>query len=190
MTNTAYEAWLNYGKLKSGSLYNQYLNWCGELVVTEDNETIQAAAAEFIQGMTSMLGKAPLLTAQPEGPCIVIGTFKGNPLIGRVFGGERTDSLGPEGFLIRTNATERCIAIGALTSVGILYGVFHLLRLIGTESEIDALDLSMNPVNGLRMINHWDNFDGSIERGYAGRSFFTSPINFLTIQSGYVIMPD
>lgn len=50
MTNTAYEAWLNYGQLKSGSLYNQYINWCGELVVTEDNETIQAAAAEFIQG--------------------------------------------------------------------------------------------------------------------------------------------
>lgn len=77
MTNTAYEAWLNYGQLKSGSLYNQYTNWCGELVVTEDNETIQAATAEFIQGMTSMLGKAPLLTAQSEGPCIVIGTFQG-----------------------------------------------------------------------------------------------------------------
>lgn len=115
---------------------------------------------------------------------------RGNPLIGRVFAGERTDSLGAEGFLIRTNAAEKCIAIGASTPVGILYGVFHLLRLIGTESEIDALNLSMSPVNGLRMINHWDNFDGSIERGYAGRSFFTSPINFLTIQSGCVIMPD
>ncbi|OMC75971.1 alpha-glucuronidase [Paenibacillus odorifer] len=180
MTNTAYEAWLNYGQLKSGSLYNQYIDWCVELVVTEDNETIQAAAAEFIQGMTSMLGKAPLLTAKPEGPCIVIGTFQGgNPLISRVFAGERTDSLGPEGFLIRTNATEQCIAVGASTPVGILYGVFHLLRLIGTESEIDALNLSMSPVNGLRMINHWDNFDGSIERGYAGRSFFYESNQFL-----------
>lgn len=77
MTNTAYEAWLNYGQLKSGSLYNQYIDWCVELVVTEDNETIQAAYRGIHTGMTSMLGKAPLLTAKPEGPCIVIGTFQG-----------------------------------------------------------------------------------------------------------------
>lgn len=180
MTTTAYDAWLAYRKLKPGSLYDLYANWCSSLVVTEDHDTIQAAASEWIEGITSMLGMAPQLSEHPEGPCIVMGTFQEGPsLISRVFEDVAPHSIGSEGFMIRTSAKEQCIAIGASTPVGVLYGVFHLLRLIGTESPIEHLDLSLNPVNGLRMINHWDNFDGTIERGYAGRSFFYESNQFL-----------
>lgn len=180
MTDTAYKAWLNYRRLNSGQQYNQYMKWCSTIVVSEDNDTIQAAASEFIQGITSMLGKTPILTARTEGPAIVIGTFKGgNPVIASVFDDRNLESIKREGFCIRSSTKEQCIAIGAATPTGILYGMFHLLRLIGTESAIDDLDLSLNPVNGLRMINHWDNFDGSIERGYAGQSFFYGANQFL-----------
>jgi alpha-glucuronidase len=43
---------------------------------------------------------------------------------------------------------------------------------ISSAERLDRLDVAEAPVNGLRMINHWDNMDGSIERGYAGRSIF------------------
>ncbi|MBR5115558.1 MAG: alpha-glucuronidase, partial [Lachnospiraceae bacterium] len=55
---------------------------------------------------------------------------------------------------------------------GALYGAFHLLR----EQKLGKGEASSfgpcTPANPLRMLDHWDNMDGTIERGYAGRSFF------------------
>lgn len=55
---------------------------------------------------------------------------------------------------------------------GVLYGVFHILRLIATEKSLQGLDEKKSPSQPLRMMNHWDNMDGSIERGYSGLSFY------------------
>ena len=56
--------------------------------------------------------------------------------------------------------------------VGALYGAFHLLRLVQTLRPIDDLDIGQTPRLRLRVLDHWDNLDGSIERGYAGRSLW------------------
>ncbi|MCR4763243.1 MAG: alpha-glucuronidase [Lachnospiraceae bacterium] len=55
---------------------------------------------------------------------------------------------------------------------GALYGVFHLLREQKLQNGAVTSFGPCVPANPLRMLNHWDNMDGSIERGYAGRSFF------------------
>ena len=55
---------------------------------------------------------------------------------------------------------------------GVLYGVFHVLRVIATEKSLQGMDEKKSPSQPLRMMNHWDNMDGSIERGYSGRSFY------------------
>lgn len=60
----------------------------------------------------------------------------------------------------------------ASTESGVLYGVYHLLRLCGTGKLEKGMDITVKPSNPLRMLNHWDNMDGSIERGYSGKSFF------------------
>ena len=52
-----------------------------------------------------------------------------------------------------------------------LYGTFHLLRLIQTREPLARVDIAERPRLARRLLNHWDNLDGSIERGYAGRSF-------------------
>ncbi len=64
------------------------------------------------------------------------------------------------------------ITIEASDSQGILYGVFELLRQIRTEDSIIGLNLTKAPAMPMRMLDHWDNMDGSIERGYSGKSFF------------------
>lgn len=64
------------------------------------------------------------------------------------------------------------IVIDAYTGVGILYGCFALLRNIGMHQQIGQLCGVSRPDSPMRMLNHWDNMDGSIERGYAGDSFF------------------
>jgi alpha-glucuronidase len=56
--------------------------------------------------------------------------------------------------------------------IGALYGVFHFLRLMQTLQPINRLDVTQKPRVQLRMLDHWDNLDGSIERGYAGRSLW------------------
>jgi alpha-glucuronidase len=66
----------------------------------------------------------------------------------------------------------RVPAIASFTEAGVLYGVFHLLRHLQTGKSIDTLDVASGPRFGLRMLDHWDNLDGSIERGYAGRSLW------------------
>lgn len=63
------------------------------------------------------------------------------------------------------------ISIEASDSHGILYGVFALLRHMQTENSLRGLNLTKAPVMPLRMLDHWDNMDGSIERGYSGNPF-------------------
>ena len=62
--------------------------------------------------------------------------------------------------------------IAAATETGWLYGAYHLLRLQQTGANVTDTVLTENPSYNLRVLNHWDNLDGTIERGYAGRSIF------------------
>lgn len=67
---------------------------------------------------------------------------------------------------------ENCLLLTGESARGVLYGAFHLLRLISMGTSPEGLNVRECPRNRLRMINQWDNADGSIERGYAGLSIF------------------
>lgn len=62
-------------------------------------------------------------------------------------------------------------SIIASSSIGILYGAYDLLRLQET-GNLSHLSKTEKPAVSLRILNHWDNLDGSIERGYAGKSIW------------------
>ncbi|HKL98668.1 MAG TPA: alpha-glucuronidase family glycosyl hydrolase [Mobilitalea sp.] len=79
-------------------------------------------------------------------------------------------TLTEEGYVIRQ--TGSAVYLIGKTEKGLLYGVFDLIRRIATGKSLKKLDIVENPSNNLRMLNHWDNMDGSIERGYSGFSFF------------------
>ena len=74
-----------------------------------------------------------------------------------------------DGFKIEDKGNE--ISVTANKPEGLVYGFFDLIRAFQQE-ENPSLDKLSNPKNKVRMINHWDNFDGTVERGYAGRSLF------------------
>ena len=65
--------------------------------------------------------------------------------------------------------------ITAASDAGLLYGAFHLLRLQQTGQTTTGLDIREQPAYDLRILNHWDNPNGTIERGFAGRSIFLNP---------------
>ncbi|NLO08806.1 MAG: alpha-glucuronidase [Clostridiales bacterium] len=78
--------------------------------------------------------------------------------------------LKDEGFILKQEGNR--ILIQANTEQGLLYGTFDLIRRIAQGDRIKELDIRQNPKNNIRILNHWDNMDGSIERGYSGKSFF------------------
>ena len=116
-------------------------------------ETIDRAKAELAEGFKGLYGAA--LT---EGDDITLAL---------------DTALDPEGYRLKA-ADGHCTIEGG-SEVGVLYGVFALLRNLQTAGKAWAqftADEEKAPSNRLRMLNHWDNMDGSIERGYSGDSFF------------------
>ena len=117
---------------------------------------IQNAWAELAGGLERMLGISPVncKEAPADGGFIV----------------RRQESIKAEGYGIIQE--DGILTLSAADESGVLYGVFHILRQIALEEPLEGVHITCHPDNPLRMLNHWDNMDGSIERGYSGRSFF------------------
>ncbi len=137
------------------------------------SSTLRVAQAELMRGLTGLLGASPpLATHVTEGGALLFGTPGSCALVAR----ERLPlrALGREGYLIRSVVIQghSATVIAANTDVGVLYGVFHFLRLLQTHRPVEHLDISSRPHLQLRVLDHWDNLDGSVERGYAGPSIW------------------
>ena len=83
---------------------------------------------------------------------------------------KKNEAVASEGYMVVGG--KELVTIEASDENGALYGAFQLLRSSECGEDISVLNVSKAPSNPLRMMNHWDNLDGSIERGYSGRSFF------------------
>ena len=81
----------------------------------------------------------------------------------------RQKGLAPDAYTIKSQDGKTLIS--AANDAGLLYGAFHLLRLQET-GQTDGLDIKETPAYDLRILNHWDNPNGTVERGFAGKSIF------------------
>ena len=79
-------------------------------------------------------------------------------------------NIAEEGYLVKGEKSG--ITLKASDENGVIYGVFAILRKLGARVAVEEISEEAAPSNPLRMMNHWDNMDGSIERGYSGESFF------------------
>ncbi len=78
--------------------------------------------------------------------------------------------LSPEGFSLKVSKDR--ITITSPSDAGLLYGAYHLLREQGLGHDVSHDSTCVNPAYSLRILNHWDNLDGTVERGYAGESLW------------------
>ncbi|EQD35932.1 protein containing Glycosyl hydrolase 67 middle, partial [mine drainage metagenome] len=103
---------------------------------------------------------------------ILFGTPKGSARIRSL----RLDlaRVGSQGYLIRTLTVDghRATVIAGNTDIGVLYGAFRFLRLMQTRRPISRLDIASRPKIRFRVLDFWDNLDGTVERGYAGSSIW------------------
>ena len=83
---------------------------------------------------------------------------------------KRQKSMPADAYTIKSMGEKTVIT--AANDAGLLYGAFHLLRLQQTGQPTTGLDIREKPAYDLRILNHWDNPNGTIERGFAGHSIF------------------
>ena len=169
-----YRLWRRYDQLPAQAL-TRYRTQVSEIVVSGKSAMLDALRAELVEACSGLLGSpVPSGVEVNRDGAVVAGTPQSSPLIKSLHWEAQLAALGPEGFYIHSVrlSTHRAIVIAANSEVGALYGAFHLLRLMQTLQPIDSLDVSQKPRLQLRMLDHWDNLDGSIERGYAGRSLW------------------
>jgi alpha-glucuronidase len=131
------------------------------------------AFREFQYAWQEMSGSCLSETGSTADHTMLIGTLR-NRQVRRLMKSNELHELGREGFIIRTFAQDsrRTTVVASASDAGLLYGVFHLLRLIQTGAYSDTLSISEQPRYDIRILNHWDNLDGTVERGYAGHSIW------------------
>ena len=165
-------AWLRYAPIE-GRAQENYASLPAAIVRLGDSSVLTTAQAEMIRGVRGMLGKT--LRAEKDLPreeAIVLGTLASIQAVVPGFGAR--SPLGEEGFWLTTENLRGfpCFIVTATTDRGVLYGVFALLSKMARDESISALNEVQQPYAPLRWVDQWDNLDGGIERGYAGRSIF------------------
>ena len=160
-----YRLWLRYDPVpKSAS--DGYLKQLSSITVAGDSATCDAIRSELINGLSGLLGRTPSINAGTDPSSLVIGTPSSSTFIGRLPLSRQLVELGPEGYVIRSirSGSQPTIVIASQSDVGALYGTFHFLRLMQTLQSIENINVSDKPRLRLRVLDHWDNLDGSIER--------------------------
>ena len=169
---TPLKGWLTYTRLTAQDA-QKYRSLPAAVVIAGRSAVLQSAQQEVIRGVRGMLGRTLRAeSGEPVEPSIVLGTLA--ELRARGFAERPPAALVLDGFWL-ADARVRgipCIVIAAINDRGVLYGAFALLRAMARAQSLDALSEVQQPSAPIRWINQWDNPDGSIERGYGGRSIF------------------
>jgi alpha-glucuronidase len=167
-----HDLWLRYRPVEAVYV-ERYRARATQIVAPAGSPTLEAARRELSMGLSGLLGTSvPESREVSSNGAVLLGT----PGTSAAIAALKLDlaPAGREGYVIRsaTVGGRNVIAIAAHEHIGVLRGVFHFLRLLQTRASIDALDISSAPAIQHRVLNHWDNLDGTVERGYAGASIW------------------
>jgi alpha-glucuronidase len=168
---TGYDAWLRYAPLDDAAA-EKYAFLPTSIVALGDSDVVRSAHEEIKRGVRGMLKRDLRDAKLPAADAVVLGTIaevrKAFPSLAEL------PELADDGFLLQTATVDsrNYLIIAGANDRGMLYGTFALLRRIALGEPIDALDAREEPYAPIRFLNHWDNLDGTIERGYAGKSIF------------------
>lgn len=149
--------WLDRHPVTDAELRASWTRRLGAIhVPSAPSGPLATAIAEWAAGVHDLLGLDPK-PGKPEDGGLVVALTGAGP------SGSFSLAVGGDG-----------VRLEAPDGPGVLYGVFRLLEVIALGRRPEGLSLAEVPHWPVRRLDHWDNLDGSIERGYAGASFFFS----------------
>jgi len=170
-----YDLWLRYHRVANAARVAEYRAAISEIVLLGDTPTFRAIGDELATALKGLLDKTiPIARAIAHDGAIVVGTPTGSRVIAGLPLAVELQKLAPDAFIVRTATVDghRATVIAGNTDVGALYGAFRFLRQIQTNASLQSLSVADAPRIKLRVLDHWDNLDRSVERGYAGQSLW------------------
>ncbi|HTL67713.1 MAG TPA: alpha-glucuronidase family glycosyl hydrolase [Lacunisphaera sp.] len=149
-----YRLWLRYDPIADSARRDQYRAELARVRLQSPSgapsATIAAAQAELAAGLRGLLETDVPVTQEADAS---------------------TAAIPVDGYKLNQGPGDN-VTIQASTDLGLLYGAFALLRQLQTGERLAQLDLSSAPRIQRRLLNHWDNLDRTVERGYAGFSLW------------------
>ena len=170
-----YRLWLRYQFTSDDIRLSQYLEMIEGVTILETGASYDIIKDELDIALPVILDKQ-IQTGSTivPGNILVAGTVENLKKINLDIPRADCLDMGDEGFLIRHDkeGEHSRIILSANTGKSVITGMFHFLRLLQTHQDIQHIDFLSSPRITRRLLCHWDNIDGSIERGYAGRSLW------------------
>lgn len=164
--------WLRYARIYNAETLRNDSVLPAAIVCLDPSAVAASAQTEAVRAVRSMLGRTLRIeSGLPQEDAFVLGT---ESEVRSQFPNWQPPTLEPQGYSLTTlHARGHTYwLIAGKDQPGILYGTFHLLMMIAQGEDLRSLDQSASPSAPIRWVNQWDNLDGSITRGYGGRSIF------------------
>ncbi|MEG8947760.1 alpha-glucuronidase family glycosyl hydrolase [Rosettibacter firmus] len=173
-SDDGYRLWLKYDKIKDKKILDSYTSQIKGWIVEGNSPTILVAKEELQKGLNGLLGKKIKELSQIKNNIIIAGVYSQSHYLKNINLSESLVEISNEGFVIKSIKidSKNVIIITGKSDTGILYGIFHFLRLLQTNSNIKNINIVSSPKIKLRLLNHWDNLNRTVERGYAGFSIW------------------
>ena len=166
-----YRLWLRYDLIEEEQLRSTYLEDLNQIFVDDTSSILTTAGQELALGLEQLLGRSiPVVDSLLESPGIVAGILGKSKVVDRLVSAEDAGKVLAEGYLLLKQVNR--IVIAAKDDRGVLYGAFALLHRLQRRESLASLHILENPKIKLRVLNHWDNLDRTVERGYAGFSIW------------------
>jgi alpha-glucuronidase len=166
------QGWLRYAPPLHTDAAVDYRQMPASIVNLDASPTAASAQREMLRGVRSMLSRTLRTEEQiPRSGAWVLGTAAE---IRAVLPEYRPPAIGPEGFDLKTvvEGGHTYWVIAGADGRGILYGALQVLAGIARGEGFAAIQGAQSPAAPVRWVNQWDNLNGTIERGYGGRSIF------------------
>lgn len=170
-----HDLWLRYRPTGDVGRLAAIRRNAAEIVAPGASETAGIVRAELIRGLSGLTGRTVSADSRiTRDGAVIAGTPGELPFLGAAGWKAALQGLGPDGFAVRTVSLlgHRATVIAANSEIGVLYGTFAFLRVVQSGRALQAIDLRERPKLEYRLLDHWDNADGTVERGYAGRSLW------------------
>ncbi|HMQ46231.1 MAG TPA: alpha-glucuronidase family glycosyl hydrolase [Saprospiraceae bacterium] len=175
LAEDGYRLWLRYDKIADESTRLAYLEQLEQIVIVGNGPILSAARQELSLGLAGLLGQfIPEAPSISQKRSLILGMAnQATPGEGQINQAEK-DALQREGFILKQIAIDgkKHLLVLGKDEQGVLYGTFRLLQLLQRCQPLDGLYLNDYPKVQHRILNHWDNLDRTVERGYAGFSIW------------------
>ncbi|KIO51583.1 alpha-glucuronidase family glycosyl hydrolase [Flavobacterium hibernum] len=170
-----YKLWLQYHKIQNAAIASEYKSNLQGIVSLGSSATSKISLTELETGISDMLGNKPEVKSVINGENnLIFGAQTNlNSDLQKIFQSDFTQ-INNEGFIIKSVLlkNKKQIVITGKNDVAVLYGVYSFLRLMQTNKSIKSINIVDAPKTNIRILNHWDNLDRTVERGYAGFSLW------------------